>query len=301
MEWLKQKEKINALNLFYSAIKSDISNNGIASQGYKLVGPFLPVPDRRNKVFSRPEFTFYSGDTVVFVNVEPDDHLTEEHRDRAESYQRLNLEAVEDFLRKKGRADEITLSTRNLNHFEHHLVFDKEAISHARAGGPGAEIYDEIKDKCGILSQSRGGELCFEDGLAQDDSFHSIVSTGIGLPRIPSKEFLLTGEIKPESLAVSLAQVILPEQFKYSETVNMTPRRVPHYYDRDMELDMVRGTMEYLRHRGACDDIGTYEYSFSREDRSELFKVEKHLRDITVDDYLDEQNGKQFSMADYTD
>ena len=301
MGWLEQKRKINALNLFYSAIKSDTSNHGIASQGYKLVGPFLPVPDNRNDVFTRPEFTFYSGDTVIFVNVEPDDRITEEHRRRAEDYQRLNLEAVEDFIRKKGRVGEINLSTRDLNHFEHHLAFEKDAIESAKVGGPGADIYDDIKDKCGILSQSRGGELRFEDGLAQDDSFHSIVSTGINLPPTPSKEFLLTGEIKPESLAVSLAQVILPEQFKQNETVKMTPRRVPHYYDRDMDLNMVRDTLEYLRHRGACDDIGTYEYSFSREDISELYEVEEHLRDTTVQEYIDKQGGKQFSMAEYTD
>lgn len=301
MGWLEQKEKINALNLFHSAIKSDTSNTGIASQGYKLVGPFLPVHDNRNEVFTRPEFTFYSGDTVVFVNVEPDNRITEEHRNRAEKYQRLNLEAVEDFIRKKGRAGEVDLSTRDLDHFEHHLVFDKEAVAGAAAGGLGADIYDDIKDKCGILSQSRDGELCFEGGLAQDDSFHSIVSDGIDLPPIPSKEFLLTGEIKPESLAVSLAQEILPEQFKHNETVKMTPRRVPHYYDRKIDLDMVRKTLEYLRHQGACDDIGTYEYSFNREHSSDLYEVEEHLRDITVEEYLDKQGGKQFSIAEYTD
>ncbi|SDZ92744.1 hypothetical protein SAMN04488065_1267 [Haloplanus vescus] len=301
MGWLEQKEKIDALNLFHSAIKSDTSNEGIASQGYKLVGPFLPVPDNRNDVFTRPEFTFYSGDTVIFVNVEPDDRVTEEHRRRAEDYERLNLEAVEDFIRKKGRADEINLSTRDLNHFEHHLVFDKHTVDSVRAGGPGADIYDDIKDKCGILSQSRGGELRFEGGLAQDDSFHSIVSAGIDLPPTPSKEFLLTGEIKPESLAVSLAQVILPEQFKQHKTVKMTPRRVPHYYDREMDLDMVRDTLEYLRYRGACDDIGTYEYSFSRENVSELYEVENHLRDTTIQEYLDKQGGKQFSMEEYLD
>lgn len=301
MGWLEQKEKIDALNLFHSAIKSDTNNRGFASQGYKLVGPFLPVPDNRNRVFTRPEFTFYSGDTIVFVNVEPHDEITEEHLRRAKTYQQLNREAVEDFIRKKGRADEVDLSTRNLNHFEHHLVFDKEAVNKARAGGPGAEIYDQLKDECGILSQSRGDELCFEDGLAQDDAFHQITSNGIDLPSSPSKEILLTGEIKPECLAVSLAQVILPEQFKHSTSVKMTPRRVPHYFDRGINLETARNTLEYLRYRGACDDIGTYEYSFSISNIPELYEVEEHLRDTTVGEYLGNQGGKQISMEEYVD
>jgi hypothetical protein len=301
MGWLEQKEKINALNLFHSAIKGDTSADGIASQGFKLVGTFLPVPDNRNNVFTRPEFTFYSGDTIIFVNVEPDDRVTEEHRRRAEDYQRLNLEAVEEFIRKKGRANEVNLSARNLNHFEHHLIFDKDVVESAKAGGPGADIYDDTKNKCGILSQSRGDQLLFEEGLSQDDLFYSIVSDGVNLPSTPSKEFLLTGEIKPESLAVSLAQEILPGQFTYNETVKMTPRRVPHYYERDIDLDIVRKSLEYFRHRGVCDDIGKYEYSFSREDISKLYDVEEHLRETTVQEYLESQGGKQSSMAEYTE
>jgi hypothetical protein len=301
MGWLEQKEKINALNLFHSAIKSDISNNGIASQGYKLVGPFLPVPDRRNGVFTRPEFTFYSGDTVVFVNVESGDQITQEHRNRAELYQELNLEAVEEFIRKKGRAGDVKLSTRNLNHFEHHLIFDDTAIQTAQAGGPGAAIYDDLKDLCGIFSQSKGGTLHFEDGLAQDDSFHNIFSGGIDLPRTPSKEFLLTADVQPESLAVSLAQEILPEKFNDNETVKMTPREVRQFYNRDIEIETVQKALEYLRHRDVCDDLGTYEYSFSRDDIQHCYEVEGHLRDTVIEEYLDKQGGKQISMADYSD
>ncbi|MFC4540436.1 hypothetical protein ACFO5R_00625 [Halosolutus amylolyticus] len=64
---------------------------------------------------------------------------------------------------------------------------------------------------------------------------------------------------------------------------------------------MVRKTLEYLRHRNACDDIGKYEYSFSRGDISELYDVEEHLRETTVQEYLEKQGGKQFSIAEYTD
>lgn len=301
MGWLKQKEKIDALNLFHSAIKGDTSNNGIASQGYKLVGPFLPIPDRRNNVFTRPEFTFYSEDTVIFVNVEPDDQITEDHHNRAELYQKLNLEAVEEFIQKKGRVGNVNLSTRNLNHFEHHLVFDDTAVQKAQAGGPGAAIYDDLKDLCGIFSQSKGGTLRFEDGLIQDDSFHKIFSSGINLPRTPSKEFLLTADIQPESLAVSLAQEILPEKFKDNETVKMTPREVRQYYNRDIEIETVQKALEYLRYRDVCDDIGTYEYSFSRDNIQHFYEVEEHLRDTTVEEYLDNQGGMQISMANYTD
>jgi len=301
MGWLEQKEKINALNLFHSAVKGDVSNSGIASQGYKFVGPFLPVPDRRNDVFTRPEFTFYSGDTVVFVNVEPGDQITQEHRNRAELYQELNLEAVEEFIRKKGRTGNINLSTRNLDHFEHHLVFYETAIQTAQAGGPGAAIYDDLKDLCGIFSQSNGGKLRFEDGLAQDDSFHNIFSSGINLPQTPSKDFLLTANVQPESLAVSLAQEILPEKFKDNATVKMTSREVRQFYNRDIEIETAQKALEYLRYRDVCDDIGTYEYSFSRDDIQHFYEVEEHLRDITVEEYLDKQGGKQISMADYTD
>lgn len=300
MGWPEQKSQLDALNLFYSTVKNDSSRDGLISQGYNLVGRFMPVSDDRHNVAVQPDFTFYEPEAIIFVNVETADTMSEEHRERTENYQRLNLEAVRGFISDKGRADGETLHVDDLQMVDHYMVFPKSTVDKAENGGPGAAVLDHIRDqRVGIASQQKGGTLRYRAGVVQAENFHGILDQGVSLPDSPNVEHRLPGEIKADCLVVALAQNTLPNEFNQNAVVTMSPQDVRESQRRNIPNGLAQRALEYFAYKDLCDRINEYEYEFDRYDVGDIMNVEEDLRETSVNEFLNQQGGSQSSVEDF--
>lgn len=298
-KWDRQKSEIYSYNLFYAAIKSRHNTTGLAEHGYNLVGSFMQIPGSSDDPTPGPDFTLFHEGTILFVEIKAGENINVGHIKQMKEYNRLGLESVENFAMQTELADQY--SRDDIEAFEHCIIYNEEFIEECKSEYPNCrERLDELSEYSPVLTQDRGSSLLIDQGSFKSNEYDQRFSEGVPLPQATDKVIYLPENIELEALSYSISHDIVLNNLN-GGSFEITPSEVQSFHGRrDIRLDKIKLSLEFLENMGACREQSDGSYLFHQNNLTEIFDVEELLREKPVTDYLGEIDEDQSGLGDFT-
>jgi hypothetical protein len=298
-DWSRQKRELDSYNTFFSAIKGEVTGQGLHNLGYRLVGRFLHVPDSRNDVEPSPDFLLYNGETLLLVEVKSGENIATRDIEQMEDSNALSIEAAQNYLnnteiRSRG------LNPDELRHVQPCIVYYEDFIEEECKPYDGCvESLNELSGEAAVLTQDKGSDLRLESGEVADPSLEASLNDGIQLPQIPDKNVYLTEGVEKECLAFSICHDCVMNNMGKGR-IRITAADVTEFYaNREIPLHRVSSVLSFLDEVGACRRRDEGEYEFTAAHMSNIMEVEEQLRERNVDEWLGEEAPGQSSIHDF--
>ena len=295
-EWERQKKEINSYNLFLSGIVGAHRNPGLVDHGLGLIDPFLEIYDSQNDIQADPDFSLFNGDSLLLVEVKSGENVSQDHIDQMERYDQIGLEAAEDFLGDTG-----VDNPSSVQRVESAIVYGQEFIENCRSEWENCrEKLSELESSIPVLTQKRGGKLQLDSDTGFSDSnIHSVLSSGIKLPKVPQRDIYLSENAEKESLAVSICHDIALNNLV--GRFEIEPIEIRNFFGQrpNLDIERIRRTLEYLHEIGACTfnpDNETFVFTEHHEDA--IISIEEKVRSERVEETLSDENEDQLGLED---
>ncbi len=279
-EWEKQRKEINSYNTFFSAVTGRKADETFSDIEFDLVGYFMRIEDSRNDVEAEPDFVLYNGETLLLVEVKSGENISERHKGQVEAFNELSIESAEDFLKNAeyGEAE--------VTNIQGCIVYDEEFLEKCEQEWENCEEeLNDIKDKTAVLGQKRDSKLKLNGGELNGE-LEELLDDGIGLPKNPKTEILLSEGVEHECLAVSICHDHVLPRLKNGK-VELTPAGVTNLYpSRETPLDHIKEVLEFLDHVGACSTNSDGEYVFKDSNLKNIMDVISKVEEKMVSEYI---------------
>lgn len=298
-DWIRQKRELDSYNTFFSALKGEVTGQGLHDLGYRLVGRFLQVPDSRTGVEPSPDFLLYNGEILLLVEVKSGENISDRDLQQMEDSNALSIEAAQDYLndteiRSRG------LDPDELGYVQPCIVYYEDFIEDECKPYDGCvESLNELAREAAVLTQDKGSELRLETGDIADLSLEAALDDGISVPQIPDKNVYLTEGVEKECLAFSICHDCVQNNMGKGR-IRITPTDVTEFYaNREIPLQRISRVLSFLDEVGACRRRDTEEYEFTTAHMSNIMDIEEILRERNVVEWLGEEAFGQSSLEDY--
>jgi len=297
-QWERQKLEIDSYNTFYSAIKGEITGEGLLDLGYRLVGRFLTVPDLRNDVKAKPDFVLYDGTTLLLVEVKSGNNISNRTIEQMERCNNLSIEAAQDFL-KESSFNSPNRDPDDLRNIQSCIVYYDDNIEECRKHESCVEALNELEKHAAILTQQKGDTLQLDSGPVVDKELENTLSSGLQLPEAPDKNIYLTEGVELECLAFSVCHDCVVNNMAHGR-LSLSPSGVrERYQNRSIPMDRVRTVFRFLDEIGACRKTDNGEYEFTHAHMGTIVSVQDYLADKPVDEWIDDTSDSQVGLDDF--
>jgi hypothetical protein len=304
--WHRQNQEVMSYNVFFSAL-TPRATPCLSELGFELPVMFPTITDDRQGVKTEPDFLLYDGDICLLVEVKSGDNINRQHIEQMRACDQVTIETLQEYL-KDTEVYEKTSYTGNVDTIETAVVYgdlDEEYIRKCREEWPDCrERLETVEEYAAVLGQERGGSLRLLAGEFETETLGSVFSNGVNLPQNPPREFALTENCEPESLAVAICNIWGQRAVKGPVEVTVSDIR-DHFAPRHaVRFGQAEYALTFLEDIGACDvedddreiDEGEYEqatYVFTVDHVDEILNIEQTVRETTISDYFreDEQSG----------
>lgn len=297
-EWPRQKRELDSYNTFFAAIKGEIAGHGLRDLGYRVVGRFLTIPDRRNGIEASPDFVLFNGATLLLVEVKSGENISRRHVEQMKACSELSLEATREYLRETEIRSK-GYEPAGLKTVQPCIVYYEDFIERCKSNPGCKEALLELKEYTAILTQDKGSTLQLESGMVNDRELKGALSDGIALPQLPDKNVYLTEGIEKECLAFSISFDYVLNNLGKGRLVVSLADIAEAYANREIPLQRIREVLRFLEELGACRETETGDYEFTTAHSRNIMKVEAELMKQLVDEALDEDPDAQASLADF--
>lgn len=297
--WARQKRELDSYNTFFSAIKGEVTGQGFHELGYRLVGRFLRIPDPRAGVEPSPDFLLYNGETLLLVEVKSGENISKRDIKQMKDSNVLSIESTQNYLddteiRSHG------LDPDDLRYIQPCVVYYEDFIENECKPHEGCvESLNALAEEAAVLTQDKGSELKLESGDIFDPSLEAPIIEGIDLPQIPDKNVYLTEAVEKECLAFSICHDCVLNNMGKGR-IKITAADVSEFYaNRAIPFQRVSSALAFLANVGACRSLEEGVYEFTTAHISNIMKVEHHLRERNVDEWLGDDKPGQSSLQDF--
>lgn len=298
-DWSRQKRELDSYNTFFSAIKGEVTGQGLHDLGYRLVGRFLHLPDSRTGVEPSPDFLLYDGETLLLVEVKSGENISNRDIQQIEDSNALSIEAAQDYLndteiRSRG------LNPDELRYIQPCIIYYEDFIETECKPYDGCiESLNKLAEEAAVLTQDMGSELRLESGDVADASLKAALNDGINLPQIPDKNVYLTEGVEKECLAFSICHDCVQNNMGKGR-IRITAADIAEFYaNREIPLQRISSVLSFLDEVGACRRQNEGEYEFTTAHMSNIMGVEEQLRERNIDEWLGEETPSQRSLQDF--
>jgi len=289
-QWNKQRREVDSYNVFFSAFKGTNSSDGLRDLGYKQVGYFLEIEDSRQGVECEPDMVFYDGTNLLLVEIKSGRNINSRAANQMERCDTLSIESAGDFL-SDAEVGAMGLDPNDLTNIEPVVVYYEDMMEECLESDGCREELDNLSTYGSVLSQSKGGEVSTVKDSFESLTLSEIFSEGIELPALPETKFYLTENVNREILAYSIAHdTVLPNLSRDSRITISQEDIIDRYRHRQVPLEKLTHSLQFLSDIGGCTDNGDGTYTFSKSRVSNLMGVEAKLRQTRVLDFI-ESNG----------
>lgn len=298
-DWARQKRELDSYNIFFSAIKGEVTGEGLLDLGYRLVGRFLHVPDFRNDVEPSPDFLLFNGDTLLLVEIKSGENIAHRDIEQMKAVNSLSIEAAQDYLNDTEiRSD--GLNPDDLRHIQPCIVYYEDFIEdECKPYDACVESLNELAEVGAVLTQDKGAELRLERGEIADGMLEAALDDGIRLAQIPDKNVYLTEGIEEECLAFSICHDCVQNNMGKGRLTISAADVTEFYANREIPLRRVSSVLSFLDDVGACRQVEDGEYEFTTAHMSNIVGVEEQLRERNIDEWLGEESPGQSSLKDF--
>lgn len=298
-DWSRQKRELDSYNTFFSAIKGEVTGQGLHDLGYRLVGRFLHVPDSRTGVEPSPDFLLYNGETLLLVEVKSGKNISNRDIQQMEDSNALSIEAAQDYL-EDTYIQSSALDPDELRYVQPCIVYYEDFIEdECKPYDACLESLEDLAQDAAVLTQDKGSELRLERGDVAEASLKAALNDGISLPQIPDKNVYLTEGVEKECLAFSICHDCVLNNMGKGR-IRITAADVTEFYaNREIPLQRVSSVLSFLDEMGACRQRDQGEYEFTTAHMSNIMEVEEHLREQNIDRWLGEDVSGQSSLRDF--
>jgi hypothetical protein len=298
-DWYRQKRELDSYNTFFSAIKGEVTGQGLHDLGYRLVGRFLHIPDPRTGVEPSPDFLLYNGETLLLVEVKSGKNISNRDIQQIEDSNALSIEAAQDYLNDT-EIQSSGLNPDELRHVQPCIIYYEDFIEDECKPYDGClESLNELAKEAAVLTQDKGSELRLERGEVADASLEAALKEGISLPQIPDKNVYLTEGVEKECLAFSICHDCVQNNMGKGRIMITATDVTEFYAKREIPLQRVSSVLSFLDEAGACRKRDEGEYEFTTAHMSNIMGVEEKLRDQNIDKWLGEEVTGQSSLRDF--
>lgn len=295
--WERQRQEIDSYNLFYSAIEHKHKKEGLINHGFRLIGPFVEIPDPWNNVNVEPDFVLFDGASLLLSEIKSGENINEPDIEQMKRYTELGREAVEDFLKDTPVAEN-NLDVTNVETIDYVIVYYADFIQKCRDEWPNcADALAKMETVTPVLTQIPGGKLKLESGSLSSDKLHNLLSDGIPLPTRTQKRVYLTENIEPECLAFSICYDIVLNNIG-ADRCELTVSEIRDYYGRRIPIADIEEVFEFLKAVNACREESNGTYVFTRNNISRIMRIESMISERPVAEYLDDDD-EQSGLEDF--
>lgn len=301
--WDIQQYHLETHNLFYSALFGE-RDTGLVDIGYRVVGEFSELEDRRNDTRVQPSYTVFNGETVVFFDFLEPGYITNEEIQRIANYNRVGLEAVQNHLRKLDMS-EPDLDYKDVEKFDHCVICRSEQLAQQRSGSAEKRKYlDQLKQESDVAYVEAGGVLTLTEanGSIRAGDMNNLLEEGIRVPEKVSHTINLPRSIKNECLAIAICEEIVLGSDLRGGGIELDYADIGNYFGRAITYDKLDDVFEFLRSIGACRKRDG-RFAFTKYTLPQVMAARSKLENTTVQTYLSEAAGTsdQRSLDEYGD
>lgn len=297
-QWERQKRELDSYNTFYSAIKGEVTGEGLRDIGFGVAGRFVSIPRRASNAEAEPDFVLFDGSTLLLVEIKSGTNIDDRTIEQMERCANLSIEAAEDYL-KDVKLSDSDLDPNDLRTIQPCVVYYSGTIEECKEHSACLDALEELRNHAAVLTQEKGGTLEIDSGHVTDDSFETAFSNGIQLPEAPAKNVYLTEGIELESLAFSICHdCVVNNMGKGRLTLSPTGVR-DRYRNREISLADVGTVLEFLEEIDACRENDDGEYEFRQAHLSAIVSVQEKLAERPVAKWLDDESDGQSGLDDF--
>jgi hypothetical protein len=297
-QWARQKREIDSYNLFFAAIKGEITGEGLSEAGYRLVGTFLRISDNRRDIEVEPDFVLFDGTTLLLVEAKAGSNINDGDIEQMERCADLSIEAAQEFL-KDTSFDHSGYDPNELRTVQPCIVYPKETIEECKKHAACVDSLEELKSYSAVLTQEKGGQLELDGGDERDDEFASTLSNGIALPEAPAKNIYLNEQVEAECLAFSICHDCVVNNMVRGR-MTLTPSGIrDRYQNRELPMRRVERVLKFLAEIGACRKTEDGEYEFTQAHMTAVLSVEEKLTEKPVSEWIDKEDAPQAGLDDF--
>ena len=297
-QWERQKRELDSYNTFFAAIKGEITGEGFRDLGYRFVGRFLSIPDRRNNIEVEPDFVLFDGTTLLTVEVKSGTNIDTRTIEQLQDCTELSIEAAQSYLTDV-EWNNPEFDPKELERIQPCIVYYDEFIDDCKTHPSCADALNELKDYAMVLTQQKGGLLKFEGGLVVENVLKDALTEGFELPEAPDKNVYLTEGIEPECLAFSICQDCVVNNMGQGRLTLSASGVRERYQNREIPMNRVQTVLRFLEEMGACRETDSGEYEFTQAHLSTIFSVQEKLATKPVSEWLDGESNGQAELDDF--
>lgn len=306
-DWNRQKQEVNSYNVFFSAL-TPRADPCLSALGFELPVVFPTIEDNRLDTIAEPDFLLYDGEICLLVEVKGGDNINDRHIDQMRACDDITIETVEKYLRQTDVAEKTSYSG-NVRAVETAISYqgiDEEYIRKCQNEWEDCqEQLEELLNYTTVLAQGEGASLRQVAGRFGTPRLRGIFESGIDLPDNPKREFVLTENVEPESLAVAICRVVGEQAAKGPVRVTATDIRDQFAPRHAVRFAGIAHVIEFLEDIGACDinesdseqqeEDGFDEtlYEFNVNHMSEILDIEQTVSKKSIEEHFrdDDQSG----------
>lgn len=297
-EWERQKREIDSYNIFFSAIKGEVTGQGLLKHGYRIVGRFLDIPDPYNEVEASPDFVLFDGETLLLVEVKSGENISERDREQMKECDQLGIEAAQNYLsdtdiQSKG------YDPNGLRYIQPCIIYYEDFIEECKTFDGCEDALVELKEYAAVLTQDKGSVLQLEGGNVVSEDIDDVLSDGIPLPQLPDKNVYLTEGIEKESLAVSICYDCVQNNMGKGRLTISETDIMEYYSNREIPMDRISDVLKFLDDVGACRETDDGQYEFTTGHMRNIVGIEQNFEDNLVDEWLEGEAESQKSLSDF--
>lgn len=297
-EWERQKKELDSYNTFFAAIKGEITGEGFRQLGYRYVGRFLSIPDRRNGIEVEPDFVLFDGETLLLVEIKSGTNIDERTIEQMRDCSDLSVESAQEYL-KDAEWSNPDFDPNDLRRIQPCIVYFQDFVEECKDYQACVEALDEVQEYAAVLTQSKGDLLQYEGGSLADEEFGDALIDGFELPEAPDKNIYLTEGIEPECLAFSICHDCVVNNMGQGRLTLSASGVRQRYQNREVPMDRVKSVLRFLDEIGACWETDDGEFEFTQGHLGAIYSVQEKLAEQPVSEWLDDDLDEQAGLGDF--
>lgn len=289
MDWVDQRRHLRVQNLFYSAVYGE-NDRGLVDLDYRVAGEYTIAENVKRDARCQPAFTLYNGENLLFVDFVMPGRITDEEISRLSQYNRLDREAVEDYMDRCNFSREENRTSR-LSNYDFFYVMPKQQYQDHISGSPKRQKkMDRLQTEGCIVTVSPGEYVAKASGSIHGSNIDDQLGQGISIPLNTGKYVHLPLNVEPESLAVAICEEIVAGGDLRGSGVKLRESDVGDHFGRVVGRDIAHRVLEYLRKINACRvKRGEDCYTFTKYDLDVVLSIRNQLEAKPIDEVLSDK------------